>query len=353
MFLESSRFKNYYSNFEIFLSNLLWCFNFSQLTGDQNITGHFTFHGLVHFRDEFNPRLINGIDPNRFIPLNTKSTIVGRTTFEKKNEFFLISKQSIIQYESVNFPSYEIVHPFRQFRIRETSDSQQKSEAVGLFKWHRCESMGSCGSDDRKFSAAIYFWKLDRSWQRLFPKRSLRERDFKRDERHGGIEYLSQETLGNGRHVGREKCKWNLFWLDWEWNFQRKIFSFQANLDVVCEDLAELKRYAENQIYQFNAFDYLQMIEFDNGSIASVHYFETNDTDHLILSCHDCQMHAYAFIEERFELVGDMPNFGVVEEWATFERGQALYFLTSGPKSCGRNPVNVWRLRDNEFKVNL
>lgn len=99
----------------------------------------------------------------------------------------------------------------KKFRIRETSDSQQKSEAVGLFKWHRCESMGSCGSDDRKFSAAIYFWKLDRSWQRLFPKRSLRERDFKRDERHGGIEYPSQETLGNGRHVGREKCKWNLF----------------------------------------------------------------------------------------------------------------------------------------------
>lgn len=95
------------------------------------------------------------------------------------------------------------------------------------------------------------------------------------------------------------------------------------------------------------------MIEFDNGSIASVHYFETNDTDHLILSCHDCQMHAYAFTEERFELVGDMLNFGVVEEWATFERDQVLYFLTSGPKSCGRNPVNVWRLRDNEFKVNL
>lgn len=127
--------------------------------------------------------------------------------------------------------------------------------------------------------------------------------------------------------------------------------SFQANLDVICKDLAELKRYAENQIYQFNAFDYLQIIEFDNGSIASVHYFETNDTDHLILSCYDCQMHAYAFIEEKFELVGDMPNFGVVQEWATFERDQVLYFLTSGPKSCGRNPVNVWRLKDNEFRV--
>lgn len=127
--------------------------------------------------------------------------------------------------------------------------------------------------------------------------------------------------------------------------------SFQANLDVICKDLAELKRYAENQIYQFNAFDYLQIIEFDNGSIASVHYFEMNDTDHLILSCYDCQMHAYAFTEEKFELVGDMPNFGVVQEWATFERDQVLYFLTSGPKSCGRNPVNVWRLKDNEFRV--
>lgn len=259
----------------------------------------------------------------------------------------------------INFLSYKIVHPFRQFCIRKTSDSQQKSEAIGLFKWHRCESMGSCGSDNRKFSAAIYFWKLDRSWQRLFPKWSLRKRDFKRDEHHGGIQYFSQEALGNGRHVGREKRTETIHFIDEPLSIRyetmrfsmKKRFSFQANLDAMCKDLAELKRYAENQIYQFNAFDYLQIIEFDNGSIASVHYFETNDTDHLILSCNDCQMHAYAFTEEKFESVGDMPNFGVVEEWATFERDQELYFLTSGPKSCGRNPVNVWRLKDNKFRV--
>lgn len=216
--------------------------------------------------------------------------------------------------------------------------------------------MGSCGSDNREFSATIHFWKLDCSWQRLFPKWSLRKRHFKRDEHYGDIEYFGQETFRNGRHVGREKRMETIHFLDqFDTKFSMKPsrLSFQANLDVACEDLAELKRYAENQIYQFNAFDYLQIIEFDNGSIASVHYFETNDTDHLILSCNDCQMHAYAFTGSKFELVGNMANFGVVEEWASFERDQALYFLTSGPNSCGRNPVNVWRLKDNEFKVIL
>lgn len=76
---------------------MIRCFNLSQLTGDQNITGHFTFHGVVHFRNEFNPRLINGIDPNRFIPLDTKSTIVGRTLKIERNELFFLIFKSIIK----------------------------------------------------------------------------------------------------------------------------------------------------------------------------------------------------------------------------------------------------------------
>lgn len=28
-----------------------------------------------------------------------------------------------------------------------------------------------------------------------------------------------------------------------------------------------------------------------------------------------------------------------------------LYFLTWGPESCGRGPVNFWKLESNEFTV--
>ncbi|XP_043789658.1 uncharacterized protein LOC122713359 [Apis laboriosa] len=262
------------------------------LTGDQNITGHFTFHGVVHFRNEFNPRLINGINPNRFIPLNTKSTIVGNFVFEKP----------VILNKSLRLLGYL------------NGIDVNRWEAVAVTTEN---SVPQFISGNWTVLGNVYF-------------------------QNGAY---GSEIL-NGTNVTEVSSILAKKHLEMDAMLEEK----SANLDAMCKDLAELKRYAENQIYQFNAFDYLQIIEFDSGSIASVHYFETNDTDHLILSCNDCQMHAYAFTEEKFESVGDMANFGVVEEWATFERDQELYFLTSGPKSCGRNPVNVWRLKDNEFR---
>lgn len=53
-------------------------FYFFQMTGDQDITGHFNFRGNVHVHHDFNPRSINGIDTAMFIPLNSRSPIVGK-----------------------------------------------------------------------------------------------------------------------------------------------------------------------------------------------------------------------------------------------------------------------------------
>ncbi|CAD1475888.1 unnamed protein product, partial [Heterotrigona itama] len=121
-----------------------------------------------------------------------------------------------------------------------------------------------------------------------------------------------------------------------------------ANLDSVCEDLRQLKRYAEKQIYKFNAFDYLQTIEFDSG-IVSAHYFELDNLDYIMISYDSCHMHVYSFSGMKFELVNDISDFGVVEQWTTFEHDGALYFLASGPNSCGRSPANLWKLSNNEL----
>lgn len=129
-------------------------------------------------------------------------------------------------------------------------------------------------------------------------------------------------------------------------------FLFQANLDSVCEDLRDLKRYAEKQIYKFNAFDYLQIIEFDSG-IVSTHYFELDNLDYIMISYESCHMHVYSFSGTKFELVNDISDFGVVEQWTTFKHDEALYFLTSGPNSCGRSLVNLWELRNNELEVSF
>ncbi|KAF3425333.1 hypothetical protein E2986_03027 [Frieseomelitta varia] len=109
------------------------------------------------------------------------------------------------------------------------------------------------------------------------------------------------------------------------------------NLDSVCEDLRELKRYAEKQIYKFNAFDYLQIIEFDRD-IVSAHYFELDNLDYITISYDSCHMRVYSFNGMKFELVNDISDFGVVEQWTTFKHDGVLYFLTSGRNSCGRSP---------------
>lgn len=142
----------------------------------------------------------------------------------------------------------------------------------------------------------------------------------------------------------RELCLKNLS--------KRVCVLFQANLDSVCEDLRELKLYAEKQIYKFNAFDYLQIIEFDSD-IVSAHYFELDNLNYITISYDSCHMHVYSFSGVKFELVNDISDFGVVEQWTTFKHGEALYFLTSGQNSCGRSPVNLWRLRNNEFEASF
>lgn len=120
----------------------------------------------------------------------------------------------------------------------------------------------------------------------------------------------------------------------------------------MCEDLRELKRYAEKQIYKFNAFDYLQVIKF-HSNIVSVHHFELDDFDYIILSYNTCHMRMYSFTGTKFELVVNISDFGVVEQWTTYKHDQALYFLTSGPSSCGRSPTNLWKLKDDKFRVSF
>lgn len=112
------------------------------------------------------------------------------------------------------------------------------------------------------------------------------------------------------------------------------------------------KHFAEKQVYRFNTFDYLQVIDFDY-SINSVYYFELDDLVYLMLSFNSCNVYTYLFNGRRFELVADVPDFGMVEKWSTFKHDQTLYFLTKGPRSCGRGPVNLWKLENDEFKVKL
>ncbi|XP_017762651.1 PREDICTED: uncharacterized protein LOC108552551 [Eufriesea mexicana] len=261
------------------------------MTGDQDITGHFNFRGKVHIHHDFNPRFINGIDTTTFIPLNSRSPIVGNFVFESPVYF----------NKSLRVLSYlNGIDPSRWKAVAVTSNDPLQQFISG--KW--------------TVFGNVYFKKGSSGSDIL-----------------NGINVTDVSNTLAKRHLEMDAI------LDEK----------NENLDSVCEDLTELKRYAEKQIYQFNAFDYLQSIKFDN-ILVSAYHFELDDLDYLLLSYNTCQLHTFLFTGTKFELIGNVSDFGVVEQWTTFRHYQVLYFLTSGRSSCGRSPVNLWMLKNNEFQ---
>ncbi|XP_017877319.1 uncharacterized protein LOC108623376 [Ceratina calcarata] len=267
--------------------------NTFMLTGDQTITGNFNFYGNVVARD-FKARLINGIDPTRFIPLNTTKPIIGNFAFEKP----VVFNQNLQVFGYLNG-----INPNRWAAEAVTTNNSSKQIISGKWTVH----------------GNVYF-------------------------KNGaeGSDILNGTNITDLSNVLAKK----------HLEMHEILAETKANLHSVCEDLNHLKHYAERQIYQFNVFDYLQVIEY-NSSIVSSHYFELNDLDYLTLSYDDCQMHMYQFTGETFELVANVIDFGVIEKWSTFERDQTLYFLTLGKNSCGRSSVNLWKLKDDDFQFVL
>ncbi|KAI4488054.1 hypothetical protein M0804_004902 [Polistes exclamans] len=52
--------------------------------GNQNVTGNLTFLGKVLMRHDFNPRLMNHVNPKQIVLVNTNDTIIGNVEFEKE-----------------------------------------------------------------------------------------------------------------------------------------------------------------------------------------------------------------------------------------------------------------------------
>ncbi|XP_076621665.1 female sterile (1) Nasrat [Colletes latitarsis] len=259
--------------------------------GNQNITGHINFHGHVHAGRNFNARLLNGIDPTRMIPLNSKSKFIGNLVFEKP----------VTMNQGLRVLGYfNGIDPNRWQAVALSTNNGFQQIVSG--KWTVIGNVqfkkGASGSD---ILNGINVTQLT-------------------------------ETLDRRRL-----------------EMDAAISDRNENLNGACEDLRRLKHYAEKQIYKFSSFDYLrEIIEFDSR-IVSLHYFELDDLDYLLISFHTCQMQMYLIAGTKFELVADVPNFGIVDRWSTYNHDGALYFLTSGTKSCGRSSENLWKLENDEL----
>nr|XP_033339168.1 uncharacterized protein LOC117227773 isoform X1 [Megalopta genalis]XP_033339169.1 uncharacterized protein LOC117227773 isoform X2 [Megalopta genalis] len=261
-------------------------------TGSQNITGHFNFTGQVRIRRNFNARLINGIDPTRTIPLNSNSTLTGNFLFEKP----IILNRSL-----------RVLNGY----LNDIDLSRWEAAAVRTSHF-----LPQIVSGKWTVNGSVYF-----------------------ENGATGSNILNDTSLAKlADTLGKRRSEMDA-WVKYA----------NARLRDICQDLNNLMLSAKKQIYRFSVFDYLQHFDFENR-IVSLHQFELDGLDYLIISYNTCRMQTYLFKEGKFESVANVTDFGFVHGWITFRDNENLYFLTSGTPVCGRNSTNLWKLENNEFK---
>lgn len=122
----------------------------------------------------------------------------------------------------------------------------------------------------------------------------------------------------------------------------------QKKLPDLCKNAQSLQYLAECQIYKFNAFEYLQVIDVEHR-ILSVHYFEIEDIDIILISYETCRLDALQFTGRKFKSIASIPDFGQIENWITLNHNNSLYFLAMGKEKSGRNSTNLWKLDNDRF----
>ncbi|KAK2582473.1 hypothetical protein KPH14_004779 [Odynerus spinipes] len=258
--------------------------------GNQNITGGITFPGKVRMRRDFNPRLINGVSPKQIILVNSNDTITGN--FEFKTPVILNGSLRILgRLNGIDPVSWEAVAV--------TTVSPLKQIVSGK-------------------------WTV-----------------------HGNV-YLKKAVTGDGLLNGiNSTALANMFGKN-RMTIEAALTESEMNHATLCENTRNLQYYAENQIYKFDSFGYLQVLD-SYQRILSVHHFELDDLDFLLISYDTCHVNVLQFTGTKFKLIASIANFGYVERWITLNHENVLYFVAIGERACKRSSINLWKLEDDEF----
>ncbi|XP_043498808.1 uncharacterized protein LOC122522070 [Polistes fuscatus] len=260
--------------------------------GNQNVTGNLTFLGKVLMRHDFNPRLMNHANPKQIVLVNTNDTIIGNVEFEK---------------EVVLNGSLRVVDRFNE---------------IDLIGW-QTTAVTTNYLSDQLISGK---WKI-----------------------RGNV-YLKGSVFTNGGLLnGFNSTELADLLQQNQMAMETSLTESTTNLSNLCKNVVNLQYHAETQIYKFNAFEYLQETIESKHRILSVHYFEIQNLDLLLISYESCHLDAYQYNGKIFKLIASIPNFGYVQNWITLNRNDSLYFLVLGKQKCARNSTNLWKLENNEF----
>lgn len=113
-----------------------------------------------------------------------------------------------------------------------------------------------------------------------------------------------------------------------------------------------LKRNAAHQIYKFDMFDYLKILEL-KGNIHDIRYVELNDLQYVLVNYDTCRIQVLLYTQNDFQTVDDVSDFGLIDQWTFFKSTDILYLHTTVKNTCGKRPNNIWKLENNRLMVSL
>ncbi|XP_043288251.1 uncharacterized protein fs(1)N [Venturia canescens] len=260
------------------------------LNENQNSSNHLIFDGNIHIRSDFEATIMNGIDPKNFISLDGNETLIGNFTFENP----LVLDDNLV--------------------------------VKGLFN----------GIDLMKWEATVV--------TKNFPIKQIVKGAW---TIHGNVHF--DKNLHGSDHldgVNVTKLLGDLHRREVETNLTME--GVKEDLRSFCEDLTTLQEAAENQIYKYEYFDYLDVMNFDR-KIISVHQYELEHLDYLLISFDSCHLDVFVFTGMEFTRVTSLSNVGYIERWFTFSCQDEIFFLTVGKQACGKNQGNLWKLDGDRF----
>ncbi|XP_015605618.1 uncharacterized protein LOC107272713 [Cephus cinctus] len=263
------------------------------LRGDQNVTGHITFYGPVYTLQNFDAVYINEISTSQYVYVNENDTVFGNLTF----------KQPITLSGSLRILGLlnDVINPIGWEGIAVTTSFPINQEVNGR-------------------------WVV-----------------------HGNVHFEKDVTgnkIVNGNNVEKlaDKVEKAQLTLD------AIIAETKTDMKSICHDLELLRNRATTQIYQFKYFEYLRILNFDT-SVWSIHQFEYNDLDYLIINFGTCDVKTFIYYNGTFDSVeeANVLDFGLIDRWISLSYKKIPYFLTLGKSGCRRDGGNLWKFENNQF----
>ncbi|XP_046431029.1 uncharacterized protein LOC124184896 [Neodiprion fabricii] len=263
--------------------------NTFMLSGDQTINGNLVLHGNVQIQTNFNAKCINNIDASQMATLDGDEKLTGTFQFLSP----LILRRNLHVFGLVN--------------------------DIDLAIWE---------------SEAVYT---------SFPKKQLVSGDWLI---RGNVTFEKDVTgsgLLNGINVRilydeLEKRKLEI---------DSVVTGVKMDLKSTCQDLIPLQKYANNQVYRFKYFEYLQILEFDIAIETAHHFVAADGGEYLLINLENCFLNTFIYNGSGFTIVSSKRNFDNVGKWITLEYENQIYILTIGTGICGMRFGNLWKFEED------